>query len=650
MSQFGELEVIVSEILGGEGLDLLKILPPKEKEVAWDILQKLRSGGESTWLKQLWQLDYDVQPPTPEQFFSNPEYFKHVGDDLYPKWREQLNVILDPARNIHEAIFRGCIGSGKTYVGAGIICYDIALLLHLKNPQRTLGLTRPGSDNNNSPIFIGLVSSDLSQLEKMLWNYTLQMMKRSPFFRKHSNIKEEKGYKELLLPLPKNIWVTGGSLPAHILGLNLYDICMDESNYRRGADPQQEAYDFYLKARNRVENRFINICDKGRIILISSEGDEGSFIDKHCRKVAVEAHSDAHICRFSEWEIKGHLMDLSGATFKVDVGDKLRAPHILEEGEVTREGAIIIDAPVEYRKTAERNLIEFLKERAGITPGRANKFFYNIQPLMDGFQLENPVLTEVAECALDTPYDVQDHFDFKRFLIKIKGVYRPLTRPEAKRFLHIDLAKNEDLAGISMMHVGDYSAGGSPVFCQDFVLGLRASLDKPIDYDKIIKFVKWLRDVGFNICLVTYDSYQSQHSLNILEKEGFNVKLRSLDILKQTPRGKVQLEYYEFRTLVSENRVRLVKHSLLRRESIELQDTEGKPDHPENGSKDLIDATVGATSNAIELLAEAFSFGDNFGKATGDIATMMKRAPREPISDKQMMDVSYEKEDEFVNP
>jgi hypothetical protein len=477
MKPYSELDSLVNHVLEGDSLELLDRLSSNEKKVAWEVLQQLKEGGEYNWLNQLWQLDYTELPPTPSQFFNDPNFLLHVGQDLYPKWRGELEIMLNPLNNIHEIVLRGCIGSGKTYVGAAITCYDLCHLMLMKNPQRSLGLTRGSEENTNSPIYYGLISSDLSQLERMLWTYVLQMMKRSPFFRKFSTLKEEKEYKGLYLSLPNNIHLIGGSLPAHILGLNLYGAVLDESNSRRSADPLSQAYDFYLKLRNRVENRFIQTSGKGRIVLVAAESGEGSFLDKHCKslKETPNLGVDVHICRFSEWEIKGFTMNLSGETFKVDIGDNLRAPHILEDKEEVREGASIVKVPVEYRRSAERDLIEFLKERAGVTPGRANKYFYNISALLNCFQAYNPVLSDIAECATNTPYELKDYFDVPKLIIKVRGKYQPLIDPEALHFMHVDLAKNECFAGLSMCHVSGYSTGGSPIFRQDFCIALKAS-------------------------------------------------------------------------------------------------------------------------------------------------------------------------------
>lgn len=70
-----------------------------------------------------------------------------------------------------------------------------------------------------------------------------------------------------------------------------------------------------------------------------------------------------------------------------------------------------------------------------------------------------------------------------------------------------------------MVHVGDIAKGGSPAVYTDFVVGFQASVRKPIDYDKILRLIYWLRDTGFNLAAISYDAYQSQHSMHASRAE-----------------------------------------------------------------------------------------------------------------------------------
>ena len=601
----GEFDILVREVLGVEDAKALQFLSEKDKADAWKILTSLQNQGDFTPLTEFWRLDYETPPPTPQQFLEDDQYLRAVGNDLYPKWKETFIQAMTPTNGIHEMILRGCIGSGKSFFGSVVMTYIITWLLHLRSPVETLLDTKSAT----SSIFLALLAPDKRQLEKNMWLTTLRMIRICPYIQSRAHIKEESKYGDMIIRLPKNIILSGGSLANHVLGENLFAAIMDEANFRRSADPQIEAYDFYYKLRSRVENRFLRRTGLGFVGLISSEGGEGVFLDRHCNEIrerqAQGKKTDAIICQFAEWEIKAPP-DLSGDNFRIDIGDNLRSPKILEEAEEVREGAKVIDVPVEYRDAAEKELVRFLMDIAGTVPGRAHRYFYNVEAVLRAFQLKNPVLSmgDVAELALDTDFEGSDYLDEAALLTKVQGRWKPRIHASAPRFIHIDLAKNDDVAGFAMCHIGDFARGGSPIIHIDFAIAFQASARQPIDYDKILRLVYWLRDSGFNIAGVSYDSYQSQHSMNTLVKEGFTMSgtkgLRSVDRMKDVGRGKVQPEYYSFRSILAEGRIVLPNSVLLRREMLELLNLEEKPDHDKNQTKDLIDAVVGAVANLVE--------------------------------------------------
>ena len=644
----------------GEDTAILGRLTEREKEVAWQILLSLRQSGDYRGIADFWQLDYEKKPPTPEEFLDKPEYLALVGRDLYPKWRETFLYIMNPASGIHELILRGCIGSGKSFFGSVVMTYIITWLMHLRSPVETLLGTR----SEASSIFLALLSTDMDQLEKNMWTNTVRMLRLCPYVQTKAHIRAESNYQDLTLRLPKNIILSGGSLAAHILGQNLFAAFCDEANFRRSAEPQEEMYQFYYKIRRRVENRFLRSTGLGFVGIISSEAGEGVFLNRHCEEIRARIlkgkPNDAHICQFAEWEIKP--LELCGETFEVDIGDNLRSPKVLEEGEALREGAKVIQVPIEYRNDAEKELISFLADIAGTVPGRANKYFYNVEAVLRNFRLPNPVLSEVAELALDTEYEGSDYLYDSNLCVKVQGRYRPRVHPTASRYIHVDLAKNEDIAGFAVVHVGDIAKGGSPVIYTDFVIGFQASARKPIDYDKILRLIYWLRDMGFNLAGISYDAYQSQHSMNTLEKEGFKVALRSVDRMKDLSRGeitqdarkhRVQPEYFSFRSILAEDRIALPECISLRYEMVNLIDIEGCPAHEKSKSKDLIDALVGAVANLVES-EDPISLGDEedrfplWGSMRANVAA---NKPKPPVEEKQLIEPDFARFDNvFIDP
>ena len=647
-----EFDTLVGAVLDGEDLAILDRLSEKEKEIAWEMLLSMRASGNYAPIQDFWQLDYEVAPPTPEEFLTDDNYLGPVGRDLYPKWKETFYHIMDPRSDIHELILRGCLGSGKTFFGSTIMTYIICWLMHLKSPIATLLDTY----SDTSSIFLAELSTDKDQLKKNMWTTTLRMLKLCPFIQSRAHLKAEGNYDDMLLRLPKNIILSGGSLAAHVLGQNLFGVFMDEANFRRSADPQEEAYAFYYKLRRRVEGRFLRRTGMGFVGLISSEGGEGVFLDRHCNEIQERAKkgipNDAHIVQFAEWDIRP-IPDLSGEKFLVDIGDNLRSPHILGDGEAVRSGAQVIEVPVEYRNDAERELVHFLMDVAGKVPGRAHRYFYNVEAALRSLRLRNPVLSEIAELALDTEFEGSDYLDEPALLTKIQGRWRPRILPLAARFIHIDLAKNDDVAGFAMVHVGDFDRGGTPIIHVDFAICFQASAKKPIDYDKILRLIFWLRDSGFSIEKISYDSYQSQHSLNTLEKEGLVAELRSVDRMKDMDRGrKIQPEYFLFRSMLSEDRILNPISPLLRREILQLISVEEKPDHEKNESKDMIDAIVGAVSNLIESTnLTAPPSEEELFPMMGTMRGTERGRPKPPIDEQQLVEPNYARGDNvFFNP
>jgi hypothetical protein len=159
--------------------------------------------------------------------------------------------------------------------------YIITWLMHLRSPVETL----LGTESEASSIFLALLSTDIDQLQKNMWDNTIRMLRLCPFVQTRAHIRSESNYQDLNLRLPKNIVLSGGSFVGHILGQNLFAAFLDEANFRRSAEPQEEAYNFYYKIRRRVENRFLRSTGLGFVGIISSEAGEGVFLNRHCEEI-----------------------------------------------------------------------------------------------------------------------------------------------------------------------------------------------------------------------------------------------------------------------------------------------------------------------------------------------------------------------------
>lgn len=171
--------------------------------------------------------------------------------------------------------------------------------------------------------------------------------------------------------------------------------------------------------------------------------------------------------------------------------------------------------------------------------------------------------------------------------------------------MHADLAIAGDRAGIAMAHVADYveheaiatdDDGAThavrevrPKVKADFVISYSAdiSMDPPREIQ-----IRWARQLamelirrGFNIRLISFDSFQSADSMQILEAKGIETKKISTDLSEEPWRNLRDL-MYEGRLSIPRLRVLDVRKEqfLLREELLSLSRMpNGHIDHPANG-------------------------------------------------------------------
>ena len=158
-------------------------------------------------------------------------------------------------------------------------------------------------------------------------------------------------------------------------------------------------------------------------------------------------------------------------------------------------------------------------------------------------------------------------------------------------FMHFDLAKNGDRAGIALAHI---EATGVAVL--DFLHAVSAKPGQNIDFEGLRDLVFLFHSRGFVIELVTYDQWQSEDSRQQLEKKNFKTDYRSAD---RTP-----APYDTLIEMLIAGRLDYYNHPLFLREMKALRTNGIKYDHPKSGSKDVSDAAACAVWTAIHYELE----------------------------------------------
>ena len=264
------------------------------------------------------------------------------------------------------------------------------------------------------------------------------------------------------------------------------------------------------------------------------------------------------------------------------MGDDFRKPRILVEGDVIPEDdlPLVMEVPVEYKTEFERDPINALREIAGVSTLARHPYILDTERVADAMQPENKSVfdTEVT--------------DFRGLPLRLYP--KRIQRPEEPRWAHIDLSINKDSAGLTIGHVSRFLAvprGDAtevwPEIVIDGTLEIRPPKGGEILYHKIREVLYKLKQLGMNVKWVSFDSFQSVDSIQVLRNKGFSAGMKSVDT-DIRPYSMTKAAIYDGRLLIP-------PHETLRKEllSVEYDQKRGKVDHPVGGSKDCADTLAG---------------------------------------------------------
>jgi hypothetical protein len=276
-----------------------------------------------------------------------------------------------------------------------------------------------------------------------------------------------------------------------------------------------------------------------------------------------------------------------------------------------REGEQIIEVPETFRESFETGLDPAIRDLAGVATAALNKLFKRreIIKIADG-KYVNPIQPETIEIGLQDTLEISDFFD-----TELVGKYNNIERilmnhPRAGRFVHVDLARNGDCVGITSLcipfyyhkklpHTDDNTKQIDlklPFIFVDFFCRIKAPKLDEISFEKVRQFLVWLRDnMGYQIQRISYDSWQSIHSIQLLQENGFETETLSVD--------KTDEPYMELLNAFVERRIMKPPYEIIDNELRDLEHdisaARGAVDHPRSGSKDVADSLAGAYANAL---------------------------------------------------
>ncbi|MBF0098804.1 MAG: hypothetical protein HQM04_18155 [Magnetococcales bacterium] len=538
--------------------------PPELIEQALHLLGDSGLSGATKWRHP---------PVSIREFIANPQFLGNA-DEVYPALMEVLEEL--GSGKYVEAVLTGAIGTGKTSLALWVTAYSLYQLSCMSDPHGEFDLAR----SSEITIIFQSITKDLAK--GVDYRRFRAMIERAPYFQRHfpfdKNIESEMQFPNQIIVKP----VAGTETAA--IGQNVIGGVIDELNYMSIIEKSKVAVDrgtydqavsIYNSIARRRKSRFMK---KGKLpgilCLVSSKRYPGQFTDQKEK----EARTDPTIYVYDKrtWDIKPWAF--SGKTFPVFVGDEARNPRILYDGDEVGDGQVM-DIPVEYLREFETDIMNALRDIAGVSTQTLRPFLVNREAVVACFGTHPSILgrNDVA-----WPVETVD--------VLIGGFHEP----ERKRWAHVDLSLTSDSTGIVMGYVTGFARmdrGDTieilPRIEIDFALEVRPPKGGEISFEKIRTLFCVLRDQGMNLKWISFDSYQSADSIQILRQKGFMTDTISMD--------KNTAAYDMLKTALYDRRVAIPDHPKLMHEllSLEFDTKRGKVDHPPLGSKDLSDALAG---------------------------------------------------------
>ena len=432
-------------------------------------------------------------------------------------------------------------------------------------------------------------------------------------------LEESKQYYDVVNAYPYNNFLVKTN-ESFICSHNCF---FDEISFIRNQDIDKQKE----KAKNMIDTaiggmftRFIHDGKNPTLLVVaSSKRSEQSFMEQYIKTLSHTMGEKTYVVDKPVWEVKPKGT-YSDETFKVGLGNRYLASIVIGGEDnldyYRQKGYKIIDVPIDFKAKFEQDIERGLCDFAGISSSSLSKYF------------SGEVVADCIHSTFINPFpDIIESSNAKEDKSQYKQFFNLEAIPSEllgqPLFVHLDMSKsggdgkndNSGLAGVWIVgkkpSTDEQEQGNDLSFRLAFATSIKAPKGRQISFEKNRNFIRWLRELGFNVMGVSYDTYQSVDTGQQLESEGFNCKVISVD---KVDKDGVCKPYQYLKNSVYEQRLAMPRCDRLFDEFIDVERNinTGKVDHTPNGHKDILDAVCGATFNASSYAGEyAYQYGEN---------------------------------------
>jgi len=523
--------------------------------------------------------------PVDIRTFVESKGFLNSRSVLYPAVMEELREL--NSGKYDEAVLTGAIGTGKSTIALFTTAYQLYVLSCLKDPHRLFSLD-PASE-----IVFAFQSLNKMLAESIGYKRFRTMIEDSAYFSHHFPFRKSLGSE---MVFPKNIVVRplSGNVTAAI-GSNIFGGIIDEINFMAVIEQSKNAADggtfdqaneMYNSIVRRRKSRFMMAGSKlpGVLCLVSSKRYPGEFTDRKQAEARDEITRSGKTRIFVYdrrlWEIKPEGT-YGKERFKLFLGDVARKPRILEDGAeaAANDAHLVMEVPDEFRSEFTRDILSAIRDIAGSATFALHPFIVNTEAVAKAFGVRQSVLS-----TQETDFVARPSIYPNRIL-----------RPDEPRMAHVDLGLTGDSAGVAVGWVegfakvprSDNTFEMMPVINLDLILEVKPPQGGEIEFENIRTLFYKLREVGMNLKWISFDTFQSADSIQLLRQKGFTTGTYSMDT--------TSIPYDFTKSAFYDGRIKAPVHDKALSEMMRLERNpqSGLIDHPPNFSKDCSDAVAG---------------------------------------------------------
>ena len=604
-----------------DNLKELENLSREEKEEVLKILDQLYTSGSSDVYNSLILKDYDEIPVDIETFLKDRKYLGQglIDDEgrftVYPYWVDMLKKIfpdpLAPA-TYNTLALTGSIGIGKSFVAVLCMLYELYRMLCLKDPYVYYGL------QPIDKITFAVMNITLDASKGVAWDKMQNLLQSSEWFLSKGTVR---GDINVEWSPSKNIELIAGSLSRHIIGRAVFSAFFDEVSFQPNQDVEKQkekAKALVNTASARMQSRFMKGDNNPTLlILASSKRTEQSYMETFIEGKKKNESKTTLVIDEPQWVIREDKK--SSRTFKVAIGNKFLSSEVIPLDATERDiklyrdrGFKIIDVPMGYYENFIDDIDIALTDIAGISTSSSSRYLSGPRiAAIKNYEIKNPFANDILEIG-NNPEDTNQYYDY----FDLESIDKTLL--QYPLYIHLDMSISGDKTGLAGVWIKGKKppVEGQPpskelFFQPAFVVSIKAPKGYQISFEKNRQFIYWLKDNGFNIKGISFDSFQSADMKQQLAGKGFEVETISVDKTKDN----ICQPYQYLKNTIYEERITLFENNLLTEEllGLERNNSNGKIDHTPSGinSKDSADALCGAVWNASQHGEEFdFEFGE----------------------------------------